>query len=239
MEDIPNYDLFQYFRTASPAYDTAMLLQTPLPNLSPSGHLAQRRHRSLETRMIQRSFLSPPQSPNFPTNLNAPLPQNIPCAAQISPSASPISSPATTPASTPCSPGQLAYRQSQVLYNQTHLRLNNLILESTKETRNRERCHKSPQPCDALVSFLEKKQEIAALQERIASMIQAIRDLGEGEDGVWGEASLEWGGEDEAAAGPPETRERIRGRLTNRQINEAVAEAWREVYPERELGWHL
>ena len=120
-----------------------------------------------------------------------------------------------------------------------HLRLNILILESTKETQNRERCRKSPQPRDALASFLGKQQEIAALQERIASMVQAIRDLCEGEDGVWGEASLEWDGEDEAAAGPPETGERIRGGLTNVEINEAVAEAWREVYPEMEMGWCL
>ena len=228
-EDIPNYNLFQ---TASPAHDTAVLPPNPLPNLSPTGRLAQRRHRSLETRLIQRSLLSPPQSPNFSTTLIAPLPQNISRAAQISQSASPTSSPST-------SPGQLAYRQSQVLYNQMHLRLNLLTLEITKETQNRERCHRSPQPRDALVSSLEKQQEIAALQERIASMVQAIRDLSEGEDGVWGEASLEWDGEDEAGAGSAEPEEWIPGRLTNMEVNEAIAEAWREVYPEIEMGWCL
>ena len=70
-------------------------------------------------------------------------------------------------------------------------------------------------------------------------MAQAIQDLREGEDGVWGEARLEWGREDEAAAGSSEPEECIRGRLTNVEVNEAIAEAWREVYPEIELGWYL
>ena len=239
MEDIPGYDLFQYFRPASQADDTTLLLQNPLPNLSLTGHLAQRRQRNLGTRMLKRCLLSPPQSLNFFTNLNANFPQDIPRATQTSPSASPTSSPTTTPPLNPRSPGQLAYRQSQVLYNQMQLRLNLLIIELEEETQRRGRCHTSPQPREPLVSLLEKQQEIAALQERIGSMVQAIQDLSEGEDGMWGGASLQWDGEEEAAAGSPELEEWIRDRLTNMEVNEAVAEAWREVYPEMELGWYL
>ena len=48
-----------------------------------------------------------------------------------------------------------------------------------------------------------------------------------------------WGGgvdDDEAAAGSSEAEEWSRGgRLSDDEINEAVAEAWREVYPELEL----
>ncbi len=123
-----------------------------------------------------------------------------------------------------------------------HVRLNLLIIELNKETQKRGRCRKNPsrpQPRDPLVSFLEKQQEIAALQERIVSMAQAIQDLSEGVDGVCGEANLELGGEDEAAAGSSELEEWVGGRLTNVEVNEAIAEAWREVFPEMELGWYL
>ncbi len=120
-----------------------------------------------------------------------------------------------------------------------HLRLNLLLLESATESQKRGRCGGSSPTRDPLVSFLEKQLEIVALQERIASMVQAIQDLSESEYGVRGEASLELDREDEAAAESPELEEWIRVSLTNMEVNEAVAEAWREVYPEMELGGYL
>ena len=121
-----------------------------------------------------------------------------------------------------------------------HLRLTLLIIELTEETR-RHRNHNTPQPRDPLVSILEKEQEIAALLERLDAIAQGVQDLSEGEDGVWGPAAgLEMDGEggvddDEAAAGSSEAEEWSSGRLSDDEINEAVAEAWREVYPELEL----
>ena len=207
----------------------------PPPNLSLTGPLAQRRQQTLSTRTIHRSQLSPPQSPTITTNPNAPLPQAISRATQISLSASPTSSPST-------SPGQAAYRQTQVFYNQMHLRLNHLRVGLIQDLQNRDRCRRynpsRSQTRETFTSLFEKRQEIAMLQERIASMVQGIQDLGsENEDAAWWDAaSLGCVGEEEAAA--EEAGEWIReNRLTDQEVNEAIAEAWREVYPERELGW--
>ena len=87
-------------------------------------------------------------------------------------------------------------------------------------------------------SLFEKRQEIAWLQERITSMAQGIQDLNENEaeDQIWYGADLGGVSEEEAMA---EAEEWVRStsRLTNQEVNEAVTEAWREVYPERELAW--
>ncbi|KAK0516866.1 hypothetical protein JMJ35_000021 [Cladonia borealis] len=205
----------------------------PPHNLSLTGLLAQRRQQTLSTRTIHRSQLSPPQSPTITTNPNAPFPQAISRATQISPSASPTSSPST-------SPGQAAYRQTQVFYNQMHLRLNTLRSELIQEFQNRDRCRRNnpsrSQTRETLASLFEKRQEIAMLQERIASMAQSIQDLDENVDGMSDAASLGCVTEEEAAA--EEAGEWIReNRLTNEEVREAIAEAWREVYPERKSGW--
>ena len=80
---------------------------------------------------------------------------------------------------------------------------------------------------------------MASLQERIATIGQGIRDLSEGEDGVWGPAAgLDMDGEEAAAAGSSEVEESSSGgRLSGEEVNEAVAEAWNDVYPELELCW--
>ena len=229
-----NTQEYQYFSNAREASNMSMLLPKPPPNLSVTGPLAQRRQQNLSGRMAKRSQLSPPQSPNLATNLAARLPQNIPHATQISPSASPTSSPST-------SPGQLAYHQSQTFYNQMHLRLNVLKSELFTELENREHRRNNPswsQRREMSASLFEKRQEIAWLQERITSMAQGIQDLNENEaeDQIWYGADLGGVSEEEAMA---EAEEWVRStsRLTNQEVNEAVTEAWREVYPERELGW--
>lgn len=122
-----------------------------------------------------------------------------------------------------------------------HLRLNVLKSELFTELENREHRRNNPsrsQRREMSASLFEKRQEIAWLQERIASMAQGIQDLNEneGEDQMWDPASLGEVSEEEAIA---EAEEWVRSmsRLTNQEVNEAIAEAWREVYPERELGW--
>ena len=234
MENTQEYNLYQYFSDASEASNMSMLLPKPPPNLSLTGTLAQRRQQNLSGRMAKRSQLSPPQSPNIANNVAAPLPQNIPHTTQVSPSASPTSTPST-------SPGQLAYHQSQTFYNQMHLRLNVLKTELITELQNRERRRNNlsrSQRREISASLFEKRQEIAWLQERIASMAQGIQDLieNEGEDEIWYGADLGGVTEEEAIA---EAEEWVcsTSRLTNQEVNEAVAEAWREVYPERELDW--
>ena len=234
MENTQDYLLYQYCSDAREASNMSMLLPKPPPNLSLTGTLAQRRQQNISGRMAKRSQLSPPQSPNIAHNLAAPLPQNIPHATQISPSASPTSTPST-------SPGQLAYHQSQTFYNQMHLQLNNLKVELITELQNREHCRNNPsrsQRREISASLFEKRQEIAWLQERVASMAQGIQDINknESQDGMWDAASLGEVTEEEAIA---EAEEWVRStsRLTNEEVNEAIAEAWREAYPERELGW--
>ena len=242
MSDIQDYIDTQHHHLSSQTFETAMFLQNPLPNLSLTGLLAQHRQRNLQSRMINRSnWQHPLPSPGS-------LVQDTPRPTQTSPSTTPTSSssPSTAPASAPCSPGQLTYHHSNALYAQTHLRLNLLIIELTEETR-RYRNHNTtpsrPQLRDPVISIFEKEQEIAALLERLDAIAQGVQDLSEGEDGVWGYSTSSEGdgGEDDeaaAAAGSlePEPEEWIsEGRLSDEEVNEAVAEAWRDVYPELEL----
>ena len=121
-----------------------------------------------------------------------------------------------------------------------HLRLNLLIVELTEEIR-RHRNRNTHQPRDPLVSIFEKEQEIASLLERLDAIAQGVQDLSEGEDGVWGPAAGlgmdgEDGEDDETAAGSSEVEELSSGgRLSDEEVNEAITEAWTDVYPELEL----
>ena len=224
MSDIQDYIDAQHLNNTSQTFETAMFLQNPLPNLSLTGLLAQHRQQNLEFRMLQRS-----RGPGS-------LPQAIPRPTHTSPSTTPTSTASTTP-------NQQAYHHSNALYSRMHLRLTLLIIELTEETR-RHRNHNTPQPRDPLVSIFEKEQEIAALLERLDAIAHGVQDLSEGEDGVWGPAAgLEMDGDgredgdddDEAAAGSSEAEEWSSGRLSDDEVDEAVAEAWREVYSELEL----
>ena len=122
-----------------------------------------------------------------------------------------------------------------------HLRLNLLTLELTEEMRRHGNHNTTPQPRDPRVSIREKNREIAALQERLDAIAQGVRDLGEMEDGVWGySTSLErevYDEDEEAAAvASSEPQQGSSGsRLSAEEVNEVVAEAWRDVYPESEL----
>ena len=245
MSDIQDYIDTQHLHITSHTFETAMFLQNPLPNLSLTGLLAQHRQRNLELRMLQRSRGQSLLSPLQPAGS---LPKDIPRPTHISPSASPTTSLSSSTRNSTASttPNQQAYHHSLALHAQTHLRVNLLIIELTEETRrykNHNTNPSQPQPRDLLVSIFEKKQEIAALLERIDAIAQDVQDLSEGEDGVWGSAAgLEMHGEDGegndevAAARSSEVEESSSGsRLSDEEVNEAVAEAWRDVYPELEL----
>lgn len=122
-----------------------------------------------------------------------------------------------------------------------HLRLNLLHMELTEEMRRHRNHNTTPQVRDPLVSIHETRREIAALQERLDAIAQGVQDLGEVEDGVWGysthfEGEVYDEDEEAAAATGSDAGEVGSGsRLSNEEVNEVVAEAWRDVYPESGL----
>ena len=123
-----------------------------------------------------------------------------------------------------------------------NLRLNLLVTELTEEMRQHRNHTTAPQPRDPLVSIREKHLEIAALQGRLDAIAQGVRDLGELEDGVWTYPTgleEEVYDEDEEEAAAAWSLEVVQGSsvsmLSAEEVNEVVAEAWRDVYPESEL----